>query len=204
MGVDAAYRTVLTILFSISPDSWRQGRARYCPLPNIFGCTNHRSGRTLSQPKFAPNSQATIGYHSCALVVEEINIAPPLGLDRFHEIAWLAAIPSPPPNCQAFFVSAARPEALFGPATDKLVSHNIDAMLIAETKRLPTVNGSSTFLPPGWHLESPDSPSYLSMVQAFASQNGVRGLCALDLQAVHWDTRPFADQPAAAPERYEK
>jgi hypothetical protein len=138
------------------------------------------------------------------LVVEEINIAPPLSLDRFHEIAWLAAIPSPPSNCQAFFVSAARPEALFGPATDKLVSHNIDAMLIAETKRLPTVNGSSTFLPSGWHLESPDSPSYLAMVKAFASQNGVRGLCALDLQAVNWNTRPFAEQPAAATQRYEK
>jgi hypothetical protein len=125
----------------------------------------------------------------CALlVIEEINVSPPLSLNRLHELAWLGTVPSPPAGCGAFFISAARQETYMGYTLTGLVSHNIDAMLIAETKHLPTINGASTFLPPDWRLENPTTPGYWEMVDSFAARHGVRGLCALDLQTKSWKT----------------
>jgi hypothetical protein len=139
----------------------------------------------------ASRTTAPILAMVCAfLILEEINIASPLSLDRLHELTRLKAVTSPPPECEAFFVSAARPETLFGPLTDGIVSHNVDAMLIAETTHLPTVNGTSTFVPPGWNLVNPESRSYHERVTAWALQNGVRKLCGLDLKTMHWDLPP--------------
>ena len=124
----------------------------------------------------------------CALLVaEEVNSAPTVALDRMHEVARLGAVPPPHADCNAFFVSRARPEPLLDDAGwDGFYSHNVDAMIIAETIHLPTINGASTFQPPHWNLVNPDSPDYFDRVGRFAAANHVTQLCGLDLTSMRW------------------
>jgi len=87
----------------------------------------------------------------CALLLlEQVNLYAPLFLDRPHELARLQAVPPPPAACRAFWVSAARAESRFGEAVEDEYNHNVEAMIVAAVRRLPTVNGISTFNPPGW------------------------------------------------------
>lgn len=130
----------------------------------------------------------------CALLlVEQLNGYAPVFLDRTQELARLRAVPAPPAECRAFFVTAARQESRFGEAVDDPYNHNTEAMLLAEVLRLPTINGISTFNPPGWPDHWPGHPDYLPAVRAYAERYGVQGLCGLDLQRFTWDTAPFRD-----------
>jgi len=122
------------------------------------------------------------------LIAEEIN-GPGLALDRLHELARLERVPLQPPECSVFFVSAARPEKYMNRNIDGIYSHNVDAMLIAEMRNLPTINGFATFVPPGWDLVDPVSSSYLEKVQAYVSRYHVRNLCDLDLKTMVWKAK---------------
>lgn len=130
----------------------------------------------------------------CALLLaEQINGYAPVFLDRPLELSRLRAVPAPPAECRAFFVTAARRESRFGEEVDNAYNHNTEAMLVAEYLRLPTINGISTFNPPGWPDHWPGHPEYLPAVRAYAAQYRVQGLCGLDLQRFTWDTAPLRD-----------
>lgn len=127
------------------------------------------------------------------LIVEEANTAPLVSLDRVHELARLHAVPTPPADCKVFFASNARPETLLDdPGMEGFFNHNVDAMIIAETLHLPTINGASTFQPPNWHLVDPDKPDYLERVKSYAAANHVGPLCSLDLKTLQWGHLPSA------------
>jgi hypothetical protein len=132
-----------------------------------------------------------LGLICAVLLVEEINVGPPLGIQRLHEVQRLASVPAPPPACRAFFVTHERAEGLY-PDVDAIYNHNVDAMIIGETKNIPTLNGYATFVPPNWHLDAPESPDYISRVKAFVAFHPVPGLCRLDLRSLAWSTKPFA------------
>jgi len=120
------------------------------------------------------------------LLLEQVNGYAPLFLDRPLELARLRAVPVPPAECRAFYVSAAREESRFGEAVEDPYNHNTEAMLIAAVLRLPTVNGISTFNPPGWPASWPGQPGYKAEVAAWARDHGVAGLCGLDLRRMTW------------------
>ncbi|RYJ04144.1 MAG: hypothetical protein EON47_01480 [Acetobacteraceae bacterium] len=122
----------------------------------------------------------------CLLLAEQANGYAPLFLDRTEEAARLAAVPPAPPDCAAFYVSAARTTSRFGEAVADPYNHNTEAMLIAAVRHLPTINGISTFNPPYWPAGIPDDPNYLREVKAYAGHWGVTGLCGLDLQVFRW------------------
>ncbi len=129
----------------------------------------------------------------CALLVaEEINAETLVSLDRPHELARLNAVPPPPVDCKAFFISRARAEPLLDPDWDGFYSHNVDAMIIAATIHLPTINGASTFQPLKWNLINPDKPDYLDRVRRYAAANHVTHLCSLDLRTMQWGRFQFA------------
>lgn len=130
------------------------------------------------------------------LVVEEINLVPPVHLDRPAELRFLAAVPAPPAACRAFFASAARPGIVNGAAATALYSHNVDAMLIAALDHLPTINGYSTFNPPDWNFADPGRADYLARVAAYAAAHRISGLCGLDLATRRWQRDPL---PARSP-----
>jgi hypothetical protein len=123
----------------------------------------------------------------CLLLAEQINIAPPLRIDRSKETARLAAVPPAPTACQAFFISHPDPaENVINPETDGIFRHSVDAMLIAELLRLPTVNGYASFTPPGYDLLYPDRSDYLTRLKSYAAWKGLHQLCGLDLRNDVW------------------
>ena len=121
------------------------------------------------------------------LLAEQANGYAPLFLDRTEEAGRLAAVPPAPPDCAAFYVSAARTTSRFGEEVANPYNHNTEAMLIAAVRHLPTINGISTFNPPYWPAGIPDDPAYRQEVEAYAAHWGVTGLCGLDLQSFRWE-----------------
>ncbi|MDB5372773.1 MAG: hypothetical protein JWP04_1415, partial [Belnapia sp.] len=124
------------------------------------------------------------------LLAEQANGYAPLFLDRREEAARLAAIPAPPAECRAFYVSAARTSSRFGEAVADPYNHNTEAMLVAAVLHLPTINGISTFNPPLWPSAIPEDPAYAAQVRAYAAHWGVQGLCGLDLRDFTWSPPP--------------
>ncbi len=128
----------------------------------------------------------------CALLLaEQLNGYAPLFLNRPLEAARLAAIPAPPAACRSFFVTAARTTRVFDEEIDTTYNHNTEAMLVAEVLRLPTINGISTFNPPGWPDGLAESTEYRAAVRAWAARWQLQGLCGLDLQRFTWDADPL-------------
>ncbi|WP_458094938.1 hypothetical protein [Roseomonas sp. WA12] len=107
-------------------------------------------------------------------------------IDTTVELARLHALPPPPAACAAF--AATRPrEGVPADEVAALYSHNVEAMLLAAYLNLPTPNGYSTFLPPGWDLNHPEQPNYAARVRDEAEQHGFENaLCGLDLKELQW------------------
>ncbi|HEX7761035.1 MAG TPA: hypothetical protein VF459_16125 [Caulobacteraceae bacterium] len=123
------------------------------------------------------------------LLLENVNLYSAAQLSRSAQTAALAAIPAPPAACRSFVVVKARAaEPMYkAPNFDALYPHNVDAMLLAQLWRLPTINGFSTFNPPDWALAGPTAPDYGARVQAYAARHDLHGLCRLDMrQASPW------------------
>ena len=139
----------------------------------------------------APAAWPALALVALVLVAEQVKWPPPLWLDRQAELAELRSVPAPPAQCRSFFVSRARAGMIGNPETTALYSHNVDAMLLAERFRLPTINGHSTFDPPDWNFAGPERPDYLQRVRAYAQAHNLDNLCAVDLLAKHWDVNPF-------------
>jgi hypothetical protein len=116
------------------------------------------------------------------LVVEQVNLAWPSVMSRQVALAWIDAVPPPPVGCRMFYVAPhAGPPGRTGP------QHQDDAMLFAEIRGVPTINGYSSWFPEGWALDEPESPGYADAVRAWASRNGIsRGLCGLELRTGRW------------------
>lgn len=137
------------------------------------------------------------------LLVEQIQLAAPLTLDRKAQLRMLAAVGPPPAGCAAFFVVSARPAGYPVLAESRAIDrawggdgigdgglayrHNVDAMLLASYYGRPTINGFSSFNPPDWKLSAPDAPDYLARVRAYADRHRIGRLCGLDVRrARHW------------------
>src|SRR5262249_53877389 len=72
------------------------------------------------------------------LIVEQINLVWPAVMSRRAAFAWIDAVPPPPDGCRIFYVTPhAGPPGRTGP------QHQDDAMLLAEIRGIPTVNGYS-------------------------------------------------------------
>jgi hypothetical protein len=116
------------------------------------------------------------------LLVEQVNLAWPPLMSRRAAFAWIDAAAPPPAGCRAFYVVRhASPPERKGP------QHQDDAMLFAEIRGIPTVNGYSSWFPDGWSLEDPSSPGYAGAVRDWADRNGIaQGLCGLDPRSGRW------------------
>ena len=131
------------------------------------------------------------------LLVEEVQLNAPLAFDR-SAARMILATGAPPRDCAAFVVVSARPadypvlpearainRAWGGNGDDRdavKYRHNVDAMLLASYYGRPTINGVSSFNPPGWNLSDPDATDYLARVRAYAARHRVQRLCGLDVR----------------------
>ncbi len=119
------------------------------------------------------------------LVAENLSAETPAQLSRAEQRAALMHISPPPPGCASFYVVATRPtEPLYiSRELHARYPHNVDAMLLAELWRVPTINGFSTFNPPDWDFAEPRAADYDARVRRYAQRHRLRGLCRLDVRA---------------------
>jgi hypothetical protein len=123
----------------------------------------------------------------CALlIIEQINLVWPPTMSRRAALAWIDAAPAPPLGCRAFYVVPnAGPPGRSGP------QHQDDAMLFAQIRGIPTVNGYSSFFPDGWALDEPSSPGYPAAVRDWAQRNHIEGeVCGLEPRTGRWMVGP--------------
>jgi hypothetical protein len=116
------------------------------------------------------------------VLVEQVNTTWPATLDRHREKAARDIIQDKPPSCAVFVlapVNATSPVQYW--------EWQAQAMMIAQTRRWPTINGYLTWLPEGWDLEQPAAPGYVAGVRAWAARHGLETrLCTLDATIGQW------------------
>ena len=135
--------------------------------------------------KWAPALLALLSF------AEQFNNYHILQLRRPEELARLARAPQAPAECRTFYI--ARTEKEPWAPVDALYRHSVDAMLLAEWRRLPTINGIDSYVPPGYDLFRPEEPAYADKVAAYARAHGVHGLCGLDMRDHRW-LPPLAEE----------
>jgi hypothetical protein len=128
--------------------------------------------------KWAPALLALLSFG------EQFNNYHILQLRRTEQLARLATVPAAPAECKVFYI--ARNEKAPWAPVDALYRHSVDAMLLAEWRRLPTINGIDSYVPPGYDLFHPEEPSYADRVKAYARAHSIQGLCGLDMREHRW------------------
>jgi len=104
------------------------------------------------------------------LTLEQVNLASVSRFDRLTEQALLASVPAPPPGCRAF--------AYYNDGSRALPALLVDAMRISQKFGVPTVNGYSGGVPPGWILNGVWEPDYWDRVKQWARDKSLAGpLC---------------------------
>jgi hypothetical protein len=119
------------------------------------------------------------------LLLEQYSASASQRVDARDAQAVIAAVPPLPAGCRSFFVVAARRGAApwsSHPEWDGQYTHNVDAMLLAELRAQPSVNGFSSFNPPQWDFADPLTPDYPDRVRRYAAAYGLRDLCGLDMR----------------------
>jgi hypothetical protein len=119
---------------------------------------------------------------AAVLIAEQVNLVWPATMSRKAALAWINAAPAPPAGCRAFYVvPGAGPPERSGP------QHQDDAMLFAQLRGIPTLNGYSSWFPDGWALDEPASPGYAAAVRAWAERNHIADeVCGLEPRTGRW------------------
>jgi hypothetical protein len=124
---------------------------------------------------------------SMFLVAEQINNSWPLGLQRPQEVARLMSVQPIPEGCKAFYAIHSRAGPPLEPeGVDEQYGNNVDAMFIAESLGIPTINGVGSFYPKGWDLTRYNAPDYLPRVKSYMATKHISTLCVLDLRTLQW------------------
>ncbi|MFA6117388.1 MAG: hypothetical protein WC729_25540 [Sphingomonas sp.] len=138
------------------------------------------------------------------LVAEQLTAEPAAQLSRARQIQDLWHIPAPPAGCRSFYVVLARTseevpdkagsaiKALKPGEGNGVYPHNVDAMLLAQIWRVPTINGFSTFNPPDWNFADSNLPDYDARVRDYARKHGLHAVCRLDVRQPQPWSRPIA------------
>ena len=101
------------------------------------------------------------------------------GFERAAALKALAAVPGPPHGCEVIVVANAGQRPL-----------QTDAMWIALTVGLPTINGDSSWLPPGWHLNDRDRDYLAEARDWIAYSHLTKAVCLYDQATRAWS--PFS------------
>ena len=106
---------------------------------------------------------------------EQVNLKQASAVSRKFERQHLSAVGRPPLECRTFYVAAEQ------------ASVQEDAMRIAQAQNLPTINGDSGLIPPGWGLTEPYKAGYEGQAVYWAVGRGIaEGLCRIDVSSGIW------------------
>jgi hypothetical protein len=141
--------------------------------------TRHRHDRrVLAKVLFAAQALLVLS------VFEQLNVNRNNTFDRSQELRLIVVTPDPPKECRSFYLDDPS-------RTTPLYVLNIDAMVIASSTGLPTVNGYSGQFPPGY-FPDPTQAEYRSVIQNWVAANNVgEGFCRLDRITMTWSTLAF-------------
>jgi hypothetical protein len=115
------------------------------------------------------------------MATEQVQIDQGIHLPRSDQLAMLAAVPPIPASCRAFYVI----DPLTGSPP---FEPQLDAMLIALSAGVPTLNGYSGQVPPGWGLADVATPGYLDSVETWRERFGLTdGICSYSLSNRTWN-----------------
>jgi hypothetical protein len=122
---------------------------------------------------------------AAAILAEQWNDFPPSGTSRAAERARFAALQPPPPGCRYFYLAS----RMAGRGNlERNLRLQVDAVLIAEKYRIPTINGYSGSMPRGWDLDA-GVANYEERAWRWAAARGIdEGLCRLDLRSGVWSS----------------
>jgi hypothetical protein len=168
------------LTLSLGLDLWLDGTKT----PNRTGPDRSRhTGRTSS----AAGSRTAPTLLSVLLVLavaEQFNRSPQSSMDRSDELRLVIATPDAPKTCRSFYIVGL-------PGAPAYVT-NIDAMVIASSKELPTLNGYSGQFPDAFPFDT-TLPTYVQDIQGWAQRNGVaQGLCSYDHASRTWSAVPLS------------
>jgi hypothetical protein len=142
--------------------------------------------RIIQRSLHAPRTYARLGRLAgltallSLAVIEQVNLAQPTHrtTSRKWEREHFSLLGAAPRECKSFYV-ANQPGR--GSAAQ------IDAMLIALAQHIPTINGDSSLLPPGWDFSDTKAPDYEQRAKLWALNRGItNGLCRVDVEKGIW------------------
>lgn len=118
----------------------------------------------------------------CLLLVEQLNHSVYAAINRSTEASVFARIQPTPAFCKTFFVINVR-------KTNDTLAEDVgqmDAMLLAGSTGVPTINGHSGWFPYGWDLHRFDE-DYPYEARTYAIENHLEsGFCSVDFKTGQW------------------
>ena len=115
--------------------------------------------------------------------MEQVNLAQTTGLSRNFEREHLAAVAKGPRECRSFYAAPQAGRAPF--------EVQIDAIMLAQARHLPTINGYSGLNPPGWDFYDTNAANYQQRAMRWAVNRGIAaGLCRVDIERGTWTVLP--------------
>lgn len=123
------------------------------------------------------------------LITSQINITPPVNISANDELS-IKKISAPPIYCKSFYVKNPINNLSSLPQND-IYSQNTQAMIIADSVGIPTLNGFASFTPNDWIFKQ--TPSYLYRVNKYILNHNLNSICALDIKSNTWEAMNEVD-----------
>jgi hypothetical protein len=110
-------------------------------------------------------------------LIEQINLMDNSRLPRSQVLEMLSMVPRPPAECRAFLISLSDENPNY--------EQQVDAMWISNQVGLPTLNGLSSWTPPGWEINK--TTTYLDKARQWIARHGMREkICFYERSERRW------------------
>ncbi|WP_312663982.1 hypothetical protein [Pantoea sp. CTOTU49201] len=123
------------------------------------------------------------------MITSQINISPPVNIKASDELLIKKAS-IPPAYCKYFYVKNPI-DNLSSLHQNDIYSQNTQAMIIADSIGIPTLNGFASFTPKDWVFKQ--APSYLYKVDKYISNHNLNSVCVLDIKNNIWESNNQVD-----------
>lgn len=118
------------------------------------------------------------------ICASQVNLHTGVNLETKKIMARLDDATPVPKICASFFVDNPLPKPT--DIVSRLYEQNVQAMLLADTFGIPTLNGFATFNPPDWVFEQ--KPMYLYRVGEYVRSHNLQAVCRYDIGENKWLT----------------
>jgi hypothetical protein len=93
---------------------------------------------------------------------------------------WVVAPVAIEPQCRSFFVKPASAE-YSSRSSNTSALYGTDAVFVAMRHSIPTLNGFSAWVPPGWELGYPQEETYPGRLRQWIADRRLSGVCEFDI-----------------------